>query len=55
MNPAVRGDEEADGLCGTTNCVARGEVNPAMVGFLLEAGLHSTATDAVRSCCCCGI
>jgi hypothetical protein len=33
MNPAMRGDEEADGLCGTTRLVARGEVNPAMVDF----------------------
>jgi hypothetical protein len=29
----VRRDEEADGSCERTRHVARGEMNPAMVGF----------------------
>jgi hypothetical protein len=29
----VRGDEEADEFCETASCVARGAMNPAMVGF----------------------
>jgi hypothetical protein len=29
----ARGDEEADECCDTTRHVARGEMNPAMVGF----------------------
>jgi hypothetical protein len=29
----VRGYEEADESCETTRCIARGEMNPAMVGF----------------------
>jgi hypothetical protein len=29
----VRGDEEGDESCEKTRCIARGEMNPAMVGF----------------------